>query len=187
MSEQITLRVRPGETVRFPNRCVACGQPATERLPLRAKRGQLTRTLDAPLCGACARQAVRRSGREEQLLRTGRLAAAAVALLLLALFVLLAGGAWWWRAALGLIAGITGAAAVWWAFRRRAEAVQLPETRAVREAARLEAFDWREMTLVFADSDMAAAVAALNSETAQTTEQLEFPIMDEADPTGSSA
>jgi hypothetical protein len=163
MSEQITLRVRPGETVRFPNRCVACGRPATERLPLRARRGQLTRALDAPLCAECARQAARRSGREEQLLRTGRLAAAAVALALPALVVLLAGGAWWWRAALGLIAGISGAAVVWWAFRRRAEAAQLPETRAVREAARIVDFTWRDMTLDLADESLAAAVVELNS------------------------
>ena len=71
MSQQITLRVRPGEMVRFPNRCAACGQPATERLPLQMKRGPVTRRLDAPLCADCARQLARRSGREEQLRRTG--------------------------------------------------------------------------------------------------------------------
>ena len=55
----MTLRVRPGETVRFPAECVACGQPARERLSLHKRRGQVTRRVDAPLCADCARQLAR--------------------------------------------------------------------------------------------------------------------------------
>ena len=163
MSQQITLRIRPGESVRFPNRCVACGQPATERLTLHNRRGQLTRRLDAPLCADCARQLARRSGREEQLRRTGALVAAVAGLVALLAVAALVGGAWWLRGLLGVIAGGAVAALVWALFRRRADAAQLPETRAVREAARIVDFTWRDMTLAFADEAMAAAVRELNA------------------------
>ncbi len=163
MSQQITLRIRPGESVRFPNRCVACGQPATERLTLHNRRGQLTRRLDAPLCADCARQLARRSGREEQLRRTGALVAAVAGLVALLAVAALVGGAWWLRGLLGAAAGGVAAALVWALFRRRADAAQLPETRAVREAARIVDFTWRDMTLAFADETMAAAVRELNA------------------------
>ena len=163
MSQQITLRIRPGESVRFPNRCVACGQPATERLTLHNRRGQLTRRLDAPLCADCARQLARRSGREEQLRRTGALVAAVAGLVALLAVAALAGGAWWLRGLLGAVAGGASVAFVWALFRRRADAAQLPETRAVREAAQIVDFTWRDMTLAFADEAMAAAVRELNA------------------------
>ena len=163
MSQQITLRVRPGEMVRFPNRCAACGQPATEHLPLQMKRGPVTRRLDAPLCADCARQLVRRSGREEQLRRTGWAAAVVAGLALLAVVALLLGGPWWWRGLLGGMVGGAAAALVWWAFARRAAAEQLPETRAVRASARIVDFTWRDMTLELADDALAAAVVELNN------------------------
>lgn len=163
MSQQITLRIRPGETVRFPNRCVACGQPATERLTLHNRRGQLTRRLDAPLCADCARQLARRSGREEQLRRTGALVAVVAGVVALLAVAALVGGAWWLRGLLGAVAGGVAAALVWAFFRRRADAARLPETRAVREAAQIVDFTWRDMTLAFADEAMAAAVRELNA------------------------
>lgn len=163
MSQQITLRIRPGETVRFPNRCVACGQPATERLTLHNRRGQLTRRLDAPLCADCARQLARRSGREEQLRRTGALVAVAAGVVALLAVAALVGGAWWLRGLLGAAAGGVAAALVWAFFRRRADAARLPETHAVREAAQIVDFTWRDMTLAFADEAMAAAVRELNA------------------------
>ncbi len=163
MSQQITLRIRPGESVRFPNRCVACGQPATERLTLHNRRGQLTRRLDAPLCADCARQLARRSGREEQLRRTGALLSVAVGLMALVAVVGLLDEAWWLRGLFGVAAGGAAAALVWTVFRRRAEAAQLPETRAVREAAQIVDFTWRDMTLAFADAAMAEAVREANA------------------------
>lgn len=175
MSQQITLRVRPGEMVRFPNRCAACGQPATERLPLQMKRGPVTRRLDAPLCADCARQLTRRSGREEQLLRTGWAAVVAAGLVLLAVIALLLGGPWWLRGLLGSLAGVAGAALVRWAFIRRAAAEQLPETRTVRESARIVDFTWRDMTLELADETLAADVIELN----ETAPSAEKPLPDE--------
>lgn len=163
MTRQITLRVRPGETVRFPPLCVACGQPADERLTLQKRRGQITRRVDAPLCAECARRLARRSGEEERLVRLSLPAAVGVALLLTVLGLLvLPFDLWWLRLLVGLVAGLAGGAIIREALMRRATAAELPERRAVREAARIVDFTWRDMTLAFADEEIAAQVMALN-------------------------
>lgn len=163
MTRQITLRVRPGETVRFPPLCVACGQPADERLTLQKRRGQITRRVDAPLCAECARRLARRSGEEERLMRLSLPAAVGVALLLTVLGLLvLPFDLWWLRLLVGLVAGLAGGAIIREALMRRATAAELPERRAVREAARIVDFTWRDMTLAFADEEIAAQVMTLN-------------------------
>ena len=164
MEHQITLRVRPGETVRFPAQCVACGQPPAERLTLQKRRGQITRRVDAPLCAECARRLARRSGQEERLIRLGRLAGAGVALLLAATaFLALPIESWALRLVIGLGIGLAGGALVFRALARRAETTELPERRAVREAAGIVDFNWREMTLAFANRDIAERVREMNA------------------------
>jgi hypothetical protein len=165
MEKQITLRVRPGETVRFPPLCVACGQPAGERLTLQKRRGQLTRRVDAPLCADCARQLARRSGQEERLLRLSWPAAGGVALLLGLLGLLvLPFDAWWLRLLVGLVFGLVGGAVIRWALVRRAAAAELPERRAIREAARIVDFTWRDMTLALASGALVERLRELNPE-----------------------
>lgn len=157
------LRVRPGQTVRFPAVCVACGQPAGERLTLQKRRGQLTRRVDVPLCAECARRLARRSGQEERLLRLSWLAAVATALLwVIVALVALPFDGWWPRLLMGLIVGLAAGVLVRRALARRAMAAELPERRAVREAARIHDFTWRDMTLAFADGEMAERVRAMN-------------------------
>lgn len=164
MEYQITLRVRPGETVRFPALCVACGQPSVERLTLQKRRGQITRRVDAPLCAECARRLARRSGQEEQLIRLGRLAGAGVALLLAAAaFLAFPIESWALRLVIGLGIGLAGGAWVFRVLARRAEAAELPERRAVREAAGIVDFNWREMTLAFVNRDIAERVREMNA------------------------
>lgn len=163
MEQQITLRVRPGETVCFPALCVACGQPARERLTLHKRRGQLTRRLDAPVCAECARRLARRSGDEERVLRLSWPAAGLAALLLMALVaVIVPLESWWLRLASGLALGLAGGALVRRVLARRAEAAELPERRAVREAARIADFTWRDMTLVFTNERVAERVREMN-------------------------
>lgn len=164
MDEFVTLQVRPGETVRFPNLCVACGQPARERLSVRRRRGQVVRRLDAPLCDACARQLSRRSGQEERWLRLGWLVVVvgATAVLLLSV-ALLPFAALWLRLAVGaaLALGSTFLLRRWMV--QQAMAAELPEKRVVRDAVRLVTFGPRRMTLAFARPETAAAVRELNA------------------------
>lgn len=165
MSQQVRLRVRPGEKVRFPGRCVACGRPATERQTLTKRRGQVSRRLDVPLCADCARQWSRRSGEEERLRRAARIAAVAVALLLFTLIAVSLSGLLpigWVRLPVAAGIALVGGWLTLSALQRRAEAAALPETRAVREAARLDDFTWRDMTLTFANEEIAASVRAMN-------------------------
>ncbi len=178
MDQQITVRVRPGEAVRFPGLCVACGRPAAERITLYKRRGQLTRRLEAPLCADCARQLARRSGQEERLLRLRWPAVVVTVIMVTALvFAALPINPWWFRLAVGLAVAPAAGALVHRALSRRAEAAELPERRAVREAARIVDFTWRDMTLAFANQRVLAEVAALNADVLAT----EAPA-DETDP-----
>lgn len=164
MEHQITLRVRPGQSVRFPALCVACGRPMAERLTLQLKRGQLTRRIEVPICEECRRLSARRSGEEERLIRLSRLAGLGIAMALAALVFWVLPFEWWvLRLAAGVLFGITGGALVYRVLARRAAAAELPERRAVRESARIVDFNWREMTLAFADPGFAERVRELNS------------------------
>jgi hypothetical protein len=133
-------------------------------MTLRKRRGQVTRRVEAPLCVDCARQLARRSGREERLLRLAWPAAlittALIAILLLAalpldsqLLELIV------AVTIGLVAGII----VWYALARRAAQAELPEKRAVAEAARIVDYTWRDMTLSFVRPDVAERVRELNA------------------------
>lgn len=180
MEERMTLRVRPGETVRFPAQCVACGQPAQERLSLKKRRGQVTRRVDVPLCADCARQLARRSGQEERLLRLSWPAAAATAMVLALLVVLaLPDGSWWLRLPIAVGLGLAGGAFIRWALARRAAAAELPERRAVRQAAQIVDFTWRDMTLAFTSDEMAGRVRELNQELVVDEPAVDFAPADE--------
>lgn len=133
-------------------------------MTLRKRRGQVTRRLEAPLCAECARRLARRSGEEERLLRLSWPAAGVAVVLLVALALLLPLEPWWLRLAAGLVLGLAAGAGVRWALARRAEAAELPERRAVREAAQIVDFTWRDMTLAFTRKDVADQVLELNPE-----------------------
>jgi hypothetical protein len=68
----------------------------------------------------------------------------------------------WLRLIVGLVIGLAGGAFVRWALARRAADAELPERRAVREAAQIIDFTWRDMTLAFANGDVAGRVRQLN-------------------------
>lgn len=180
MEERITLRVRPGETVRFPALCVACGRPARERLSLHKRRGQVTRRVDVPLCADCARQLSRRSGQEERWLRLSWPAAGmtAAALALLVLWGL-PDGSWWLRLPIAVGLGLAGGTFIRWALARRAAAAELPERRAVRQAAQIVDFTWRDMTLAFTRAEMAGRVRELNQGVANDAPAVDSALADE--------
>lgn len=165
MDQQVVLRVRPGETVRFPALCVACGQPAREHIPLQKRRGQVTRRVEAPLCAECARQLARRSGQEERLLRLSWPAAIITAGLLAGLvFVLLPLASWPLKLVVAAAIALAAGGFVRWALARRAAQAELPEKRAVIEAAQIVDYTWRDMTLSFVRADIAGQVRELNAD-----------------------
>ncbi|HEY1409131.1 MAG TPA: hypothetical protein VF434_09325 [Promineifilum sp.] len=165
VAEQVILRVRPGEKVRFPGLCVHCGRPASDKIVLMRKSGQLTRRLDAPICAECARQLSRRSGKEERLLRMSWPAAIGAAVLLAGMiFLILSFDTLWLRMSIAALVGLAGGAVVRWAIARRAALAELPEKRAVSDAARIVDFSWRDMILAFENANFAEQVRALNRE-----------------------
>jgi hypothetical protein len=164
MSQQITLRIRVGDTVRLPNRCVACGQPGQERLTLQKRHGQITRKLDAPICDDCARQLTRQSGEEERRLRIARVATVTTGLFVLIILVLAGWEPLWLRLAVAFIGAVIVAAVVHRLALSWAAKANLPEKRAVLEAAQITDFSWRAMTLAFDNPAIFNEVMELNSD-----------------------
>jgi hypothetical protein len=136
-------------------------------MTLRKRRGQVIRRVEAPLCADCARQLARRSGREERLLRlawpAALIAAALLAGLILAVLPLDSRPL---ELILAVTIGLVGGIIVWWALVRRAAQAELPEKRAVAEAAQIVDYTWRDMTLSFVRADVAERVRELNASVA---------------------
>ena len=71
MGQQVKVKVKAGQVVRFPGVCVHCASPAAEGMPVRKRIGRLTRLVDVPVCAACAQTLRRLSGEEERLQKIG--------------------------------------------------------------------------------------------------------------------
>jgi hypothetical protein len=172
MDHQVKIKARPGQEVRFPGICVACEQPAAERMRLTKRAGQTTRTIDVPLCSDCARQMVRRSAGEERLQTFGWLAGGLAGALALALTLLLApeefGVAI--RLPVALLVAALAFAAVWLLFRRLSWRAAAPEKKAIRDAARIEDFSWRATTFTFQGAVFTERFRALNELTVASEE-----------------
>jgi hypothetical protein len=164
MDQRLILRVRPGESVRFPNRCIACGGPPQERLTLKKRHGQLTRKVEVPLCGDCARQLSRRSGEEERRLRVVRIVSAITGLFVLIILTLTGLEPLWLRLTVAFIGATIAAALAHHSGMRWVSKAKLPEKRAVLEAVQITDFSWRDMTLVFENPAIFNEVRELNSE-----------------------
>jgi hypothetical protein len=161
---QIKVKVRPGESLQFPGICVHCGQAATERLTLQKRNGRISRLLDVPLCHTCDQACLRRSGMQEQRQKLGWLATGLTLLLGLALVFLML------PADLGLsvrlfiallVAGL-GATAVYTTGRRWADQAAPPQSKAILQAANIDTFSWRTITLSFTNESFAEQVRQLN-------------------------
>ncbi|HSM56710.1 MAG TPA: hypothetical protein VK879_11200 [Candidatus Sulfomarinibacteraceae bacterium] len=164
MARQIKVWVQAGETLRFPEICVYCAQPAEEWLPLRSRRGRLTRTVSAPLCAECHREVQRLSADEERWRQMGLLFGVLTLLIGWIVLALLLPG--WlslaWRLLLSLALAATAGLAVLFYFRRASTQHARPEKRAILNAARLCDFSWRTTTLEFDNDLFAERFATLN-------------------------
>ncbi len=86
----------------------------------------------------------------------------------------------WGRLLAGLIAAVVVAGLAYGAFRRSAQAAELPEKRAVTHAVEISDFSWRDVTLMLTDAALADRVAAMNApapapadDTAEQTDERE--------------
>lgn len=183
MTQEVRLTTRPGQRVKFPNECAACGRPATGRLEIARRSGQTTRAVDVPVCAECARLAGSRSAEEERRLRLGQLAAGLAAFAAAALGAALPDN-WALRLALGFTLALGAGALVWRAAKRWAARAMLPEKTAVLSSARLVDFTWRGMTLAFARDDFAARVRELNDDPAAVEVAPPAPVQAEAEAEG---
>jgi hypothetical protein len=167
MTEQVKLQVRPGDTIRFPDACVACGAAATERLVVRKRRGRLTREIELPLCRDCHREVRRRSGEEERWQRMGWVVAGVALLFSFLLFFLLLFPQlpFMLRLLLALAPAAAIAGGVVAYFYRASREHARPEKKAILAAADLQDFSWRAATFSFGDPSFAAQVRSLNRET----------------------
>jgi hypothetical protein len=161
---QIKVKARPDEPLQFPGICVHCGQGATAWLTLRKRNGRITRLIDVPLCTACDQARRRRSGMQEQRQKLGWLATGLTGLLGLALTFLLlpADFGIGLRLFLALPVAGLGATAVFTASRRWADQAALPDVKAIRQAASLDTFSWRTVTLSFTNESFADQFRQLN-------------------------
>lgn len=166
MAQQVKVEVQPGEALRFPNVCVNCGEGSTGWLPLRKRRGAVTREIKVPLCTDCQQHLGRLSGEEERWRKMGWLFGGLALVVGSVLFYFLWPG---WlplllRILLALLAAGASGAAVLFAFRRASLQHARPEKLAVLKAASLGDFTWRTTTLEFEREAFAEAFKALNEE-----------------------
>jgi hypothetical protein len=161
---QVKVKARPDEPLQFPGVCVHCGQAATAWLTLKKRSGRITRLLDVPLCAACNQVRLRRSGMQEQRQKLGWLGTGLTLLLGLVLAFLLLPADFGIGVRLLLALPVAGlaATAVFTLSQRWADQAALPEVKAIRQAARLDTFSWRTVTLSFTNERFAEQFRQLN-------------------------
>lgn len=133
-------------------------------MPLKKRRGRLTRLIDVPLCDQCAAELRRQSGEEERFARLGRFVAVLAAFLILLLgFVLLPGGMpLLLRLFIAVLLCVLAGLLVLTYFRQRSLAAARPEKRTILASARLTHFSWRATTFQFDNDDFARRFVSLN-------------------------
>ncbi|MCA9937385.1 MAG: hypothetical protein KC418_01990 [Anaerolineales bacterium] len=163
MSTQVKIKVRVGQTVRFPGQCVHDMTPATALMTVRQRMGRRTRLIDAPVCAACQAELGRLSGAEERQQRLGMLvtvvgglAAAAVVWWLMPAFLL------WLKLLVAIGGGGAVSAGILSWFRGRLPQAARPEKKAIRDALKITRFSWRATTFEFTNDAYAAQFASLN-------------------------
>ncbi len=151
MMTQVKIKVRPKQTVKFPDVCVHCNQPASEMMLVRKRISRITRLIGVPVCLDCARQLARKSGEEERLQKLDWLVSGAVFLLVLAITLSLipAGLAFWLRLLSAGLVGLAATAVSHTLFQRKIRSAYLQEKQAILASARIVNFSWRATTFTF--------------------------------------
>lgn len=164
MSQSIKVKAQPGHTLRFPEICVHCSRPASERLPIKKRRGGNTRLIEVPLCSDCARELQLKSGEEERWQRFGLIATAGIGFivfiasaLLLTSFLPL-----WLRLIIAIVVATLAAIGIRELFKRKSLAEARPQKKAILKSARMVYFSWRATTFEFENETFAHWFKKLN-------------------------
>ena len=133
MSQSVKVKARPGHTLLFPEICVHCAQPASERMPIRKRRGQIIRLIDVPICSSCSRELQLKSGEEERWQRLGLIATVGIGIFLFVTGVLVLPGMLplWLRLITAFIMAILAAAGVRILFTHKSLAMARPQKKAI--------------------------------------------------------
>jgi hypothetical protein len=164
MSQTVKVKIRAGNSLEFPAICVHCSRTASEQMPLKKRRGRLTRIIDVPLCDQCAAELRRKSGEEERLGRLGRFVAVLAGVLVLAAGYLLLPSAIspLLRLAVALVLGSIAGLLVLAYFQRRSLAAAHAEKLAILDSVEMTDFSWRATTFRFANDDFARRFTSIN-------------------------
>lgn len=148
----------------FPAVCVHCAQPAGERLRLQKRMGRVSRSIDVPLCTACAEEVHRLSFEEERWQKLSWVMAVLTWMISLTVFLLLlpAGLPFVARFMLAVLLA-AGLAVVAFDLGRRVAAQHArPEKQAILNSARLTRFSWRATTFEFTNPVFSERFSTLN-------------------------
>ncbi|MGW8318708.1 MAG: hypothetical protein ACWGPS_05635 [Candidatus Promineifilaceae bacterium] len=164
MSRVVKVKIRPGQSLRFPAVCVSCAQPASERMKLRKQSGRTVRFMDVPVCVQCAQELTRQSMEEERWQRISLVAAGAIAFLSLALLLVIKpdGLALLVWLLFSLPTALLLAAGVYGLLDRKRRAAARPEKKAILRAAQIMDFSWRATVFDFNNDTFAERFVVLN-------------------------
>lgn len=164
MSQSVKVKAQPGHTLRFPEICVHCSRPASERMPVRKRQGRITRLIDVPICSNCSRELQLKSGEEERWQRLGLLATVGIGIILFIAGVLVIPGLvpLWLRLIAALIVATLAAAGVRSLFRQKSLAAARPQKKAILKSVRMVYFSWRATTFEFENDTFAQWFKKLN-------------------------
>lgn len=164
MSQSVKVKAQPGHILRFPEICVNCSRPASERMPIRKRRGQITRLIDVPICSNCFRELRLKSGEEERWQRLGLLITVGIGIILFITGVLVIPGLvpFWARLIAALIVATLAAVGIQSLFKKKSLAAARSQKKAVLDSVRMVYFSWRATTFEFENDTFAEWFKKLN-------------------------
>lgn len=164
MSHSIKVKAQPGHTLRFPEICVHCSRPASDRMPIKKRRGGNTRLIEVPICSDCARELQLKSGEEERWQRLGLIAMTGLGFIIFIISTLVLNSLipFWLSLIIALVVATLAAIGLRDLFRRKSLAEARPQKKAILKSARMVYFSWRATTFEFENETFAQWFEELN-------------------------
>ncbi|MCP5098858.1 MAG: hypothetical protein GY943_25180 [Chloroflexi bacterium] len=161
---QVKIKVRANQIVRFPGICVHCSQSATCSMPIKKRISRLSRLIDVPLCAACAKLLQRTSGEEERFAKIGKFVAIGVLLFVTAVSLLLTPAhlSFILRLISALFIGLLSGTAVYTLFHHLSNRATLPAKKAILNTAHITSFSWRTTTFAFTNETFTKRFKSIN-------------------------